>query len=120
MYSDILVNLLRIFNTKSTISQKLNMAKIGKLFSHRFQNIAHHFGQEKIGHFCSVYLVKIGDFKYFEYKINHILQTKNCKNQKTVYSFVSDHCTSFFFLLFFEGGEGSAICMSLTKKNPYT
>ena len=46
IYDNILVHFLRILNTKSTISQKLTIAKIGNLFFHRFQNIGHLLGQK--------------------------------------------------------------------------
>ena len=36
--------------------------------------------------------VKISEFQY---KIDHISKTKNLKNQKIVFSFVSAHCASF-------------------------
>ena len=37
-------NSLRMLSIKSTISQTLKIAKIGKLIFHSFQNIAQHFG----------------------------------------------------------------------------
>ena len=45
-YGDILVNFLRILNRKSTISQKLKIAKVGILFFHSFQIIAQHLDQK--------------------------------------------------------------------------
>ena len=32
----------------------------------------------------------------FEYKTDHISKTKSCKNRKVVFSFVSEHCASFW------------------------
>ena len=43
-YGYIEVNFISILNTKSTISQKVEKAKIGYMFIHRFHNIAHLFG----------------------------------------------------------------------------
>ena len=57
IYGDIVVNFLIILRIKSIISQKLRNAKIGKLFFHRFRNIAHPVGQKEFGHFWSFNLV---------------------------------------------------------------
>ena len=68
---------LRIFSTKSTISQKIKIAKIKKLFLHRFQNIAHF-----LGHFLWPFSVTyFGQFfRYLVYKIDHF--SKKIKSQK--------------------------------------
>ena len=40
-FGDILVNFLRNLSTKSTVSQKINIRKIGKLVFHKLQHIGH-------------------------------------------------------------------------------
>ena len=54
---------LRILRTKSTLSQKLNITKIGKLFFHRFQNIANLLGQKKCGYFSDIVVNLLSIFR---------------------------------------------------------
>ena len=51
------------FSTKSTISQKLKIAKKWKLILHKFQNIVHLLRQSKNGHFLSLLLSSISSTK---------------------------------------------------------
>ena len=53
---------------------------------------------------------------------DHISKTKNCQNRKMNFSFVSEHCATFWTkkrkMALFKGRWGHWVCMSLTRKNP--
>ena len=86
IHGDIVVNIIRIWSTKSTISQKIKTAKIGKLLFHRFQNIAHILGQKKWATFGHLWRY-FGKFSnHFEYKIEHFSKNKSRIDRKIVFS----------------------------------
>jgi len=96
IYGDILVNYRRILCTNSTISQKLKIAKMWNLFSHRFQNIAHLLGQKLFWKFLVGYFIQNS---YILRRSKHFFSTKSnisqTWNRKIILSFVSEHSTSF-------------------------
>ena len=83
-------NSLRIFNTKSNIFQKI---EIGKLFFHRFQNIAHLLVRKKCCHFCSFNLVNFRIILSTKTIISH--EMKKGKNRKFILLQVSEYCAYF-------------------------
>ena len=94
IHSDIVINFLRILSTKSTISQKIKITKMGKLFFHRFQNIVHLLGQFFLLPFLVIYF---GEILWILVQINHNPKKKNRKyRKKCFFSQVSEHCVSFW------------------------
>ena len=75
IYGFILVNILCILSTKSTISQKLKI-DFASVSEQKNNNLT----------FSCQY------FKYWENKIRHISETKNC----LFFLFVSEHCATFW------------------------
>ena len=65
---DIAVTFLRFLSTKSTISQKPKITKIGKLFFIGFRKLCMPRGEN--GHIWLLYFGQCS--KYFEYKFEHI------------------------------------------------
>ena len=99
-----LVKFPRILYKKSTISQKL---KIAKMLFHRFQHIA----KKSLAIFFCQFP------KYFEYKIDHISKSQNYFYRRFQnIAHLSWPKTQFDH--FWEGREGG-ICISLTRNNPY-
>ena len=54
IYGDIVVNFLRILSTKSTISQKLKIAEIGKCFLIGFRTLRIFWDQKILTDFCDI------------------------------------------------------------------
>ena len=83
IYRDVLVNFLRILSTKSTISHKLIILNIGKIFFDRFQNIAHLFGSKtQFGQFWGS-LTGISPENIYNDKKNTFLKKKSIYNFST-------------------------------------
>ena len=85
-------------------------------------------GQLIIEHHWLAFLNQLLRFKNLfttnvEYKIYHISTTKNCKNRKTDFSLVPEHCATFWIKTnengsFWGGGDGVGVCISLTRTGP--
>ena len=71
-----------MLSTKSTISHKLKISKLSNLMQNLFQKLAHLLGWKKNSH----------DSKNFK---RPYLKTKNRKNMKIDFSFVTEHCVKF-------------------------
>ena len=116
-----------MLGTKSTISHKLKMEKLSEFVQNTFQNIAHLFGQKKIGYFRGE--AKIDKKKVI---INTLLYSPSCSGeylQKVVIiNKISKSITSLFIifkdrevvdLLFVQFNLVPPVFVQSISSNPY-